>query len=78
MSEPSRWAWTVCRTVTERFGPEEREVIRTHFTTTWDGVNEKTPYQTTADRYGLTTGETRRIVERCIRMVTVERGLADE
>lgn len=78
MSVPSVMAWTVCRKVTEKLSEAERDVVRTHFTQTWEDTTAATPYVKTAERYGLTVNETRRIIDRCVRMVAVERGLADE
>lgn len=78
MSRPSQEAWNACRNAMNEFTPSEQAVIKAHFTTTWEESKSATPYTRTAKRYALSEDDVRRIVDRCIRMVAVERGLADE
>lgn len=78
MSEASRKAWNVCAQVIGGFRPDEQALIKTYFTAMWDDGDSVPPIRTTAERYGLTEGETRRIIDRAVRMVAVKRGLADD
>lgn len=78
MSRPSLEAWTACQNAMVGFSESERNVIKSYFTTVWDESKSETPFTRTAELYGLPENEVRRIIDRCIKTVTVERGLADE
>ena len=78
MSPPSLRAWNVCRSVVSKFSKSEQDVIRTHFTLTWEENTGPAPYTRTAERNAIPEKDVRIIIDRCIRMVAVERGLADE
>lgn len=73
MTEPSRNAWIACHHAMDGFTEPERETILRYFSVGWDTVRQK-PKPPNAD---IDHG-TAELIDRAIRAVAIERGLADK
>lgn len=79
MSPATRDSWMACERAMAKFDESEMDVLKAYFTTKWQKCGKLKPnIERIAAENGLTVAETQGIVDKAIRAVAIERGLADE
>jgi len=79
LSPASAKAWDACDRAYRQLSDAERQIIRTYYTLPYHKPNaELDPICHTAETYGLDISSVRQIIDKVIRMVVINRGLADE
>ena len=79
MSPASVMAWTACDQAFRNLSGTERDIVRAYYSETYDKEKQKPdPMTRVAETYCIEISEVKKIIDRTIRMVVVNRGLADE
>lgn len=75
MSRASLEAWMACHRVIENLDDRKKAVLQMYFSENWQ--DKARHIQNVADQNGMTTEEIKQIISMVLRLVAMERGLAD-
>lgn len=78
LSPASRTAWEACDRVISNLTGTERKIIEMYYASPYDRERRKDPLKNVSDYYNIPLEDVKAVIDRILRMVAVERGLADE
>ena len=78
LSPASRTAWEACDRVISRLTGTERKMIEMYYSAPYDRERKTDPMKNVSEYYGIPIEDVKAVIDRILRLVAVERGLADE
>jgi len=77
ISGASYEAWYACHRVVVKLPERDASILREYYSADWDGLAQPEFRKKLADANGMNERELQRIIDRTLRLVAIERGLAD-
>lgn len=77
ISTASHEAWFACHRVIGRIGERDAALLRAYYTADWDGMSQPAYRKKLAEQNDITETDLQRVIDRAVRLVAIERGLAD-